>query len=254
MPDALARFQDQFLAALDGGDLGGWLKRGAPSPGLTVYRNTVAKGAIDAVVANFPAVARLTGEEWLAAAAAQFARVHPPTTAALIIYGADFPDWLATFPPARAMPYLADVARLDRLWTECHVAADAEPLEASALAALPLEALATTAVVLHPSLRYAWFDSNAPTLWRAQRGRPEPGPLSWEERPEGLMLARPGGAVIDLTIGFGLNAFLLACDAGRSLASAAAEALAAEPHAQLPALLAQLLDMGALVALKETGP
>lgn len=254
MPDTLARFQDDFLAALHEGDLGSWLKPGASPAGLTVYRNTVAKGSIDAIVANFPAVARLTGEDWLGAAAAEFIAAHPPTAPALISYGAGLPDWLATFPPARAMPYLADVARLDRLWTECHLAADAEPLEPAALAALPFEALASTTAVLHPSVRHAGFAHNAPTLWRAQRADQEPGPLSWEERPEGLLLSRPHGAVIDLAIGSGLHAFLDACAAGQPLTVAAAEALAAEPDVQLPALIAQLLDVGAIAALKEIGP
>jgi hypothetical protein len=258
MPETapLGRFQDDFLRALGEAapDIGRWLKSGASGAGLSVYRNTVAKGAIDALVANFPSVARLTGETWLMAIGAEFTRAHPPTDPTLMIYGDLFPDWLATFPPARDMPYLADIARLDRLWTESHLAADAEPLAANALASLSVDALSTAAAVLHPSARFAWFDSNIPTLWRAQRSAEDAGPLTWDARPEGLLLVRPHGAVLDLVTGPGAHAFLGACGAGQSLAIAAADALGAEPTLNLPGLIAELLDIGALAGLTELSP
>ena len=37
-------------------------------PGFAVYRNTVAKGCIDALQANYPAVHALVGTDWLRAA------------------------------------------------------------------------------------------------------------------------------------------------------------------------------------------
>jgi hypothetical protein len=40
--------------------------RCSPSPALAVYRNTVAKGCIDALQANYPAVHTLVGSDWLA--------------------------------------------------------------------------------------------------------------------------------------------------------------------------------------------
>ena len=49
----------------------------------------------------------------------------------LVDYGEEFPDFLATFEPAAELPYLSDVARLDRFWTQAHVAADQTPIAAA---------------------------------------------------------------------------------------------------------------------------
>jgi len=103
----LAQFQDDFIRALRDPD------RPAP-PAFAVYRNTVMKGCIDALQANYPAVARLVGEEWFRAAAAVYVREHLPRTPMLLEYGAGFADFLARFEPAaepaRAEPLYLRVA------------------------------------------------------------------------------------------------------------------------------------------------
>lgn len=146
MSAGLEAFQDRFahaLFALDPSEncapeIAGLVAQ----PGFTVYRNTVMKGCIDALQANYPAITRLVGEEWFRAAAAVFARADPPRHPMLADYGAGFADFLAGFEPAAELPYLPAVARLDRFWSEAHIASDAEPLEAGALARLGPEQLA----------------------------------------------------------------------------------------------------------------
>jgi membrane-bound lytic murein transglycosylase B len=70
----------------------------ARRPGFAVLRNTVRKACVDALQANFPAVTRLVGDEWMRAAAARFA-VEPPSDpearAALLA-----PDIVPTFSAA----------------------------------------------------------------------------------------------------------------------------------------------------------
>lgn len=138
MSAGLEAFQDRFahaLIALDPSEncapeIAGLVAQ----PGFTVYRNTVMKGCIDAMQANYLAITRLVGEEWFRAAAAVFARANPPRHPMLADYGAGFADSLAGFEPAAELPYLPAVARLDRFWSEAHIASDAEPLAAGALA------------------------------------------------------------------------------------------------------------------------
>ena len=108
----------------------------ARQPGFAVYRNTVAKACVDALQANYPAVWRLVGEEWFRAAAAVFVRSAPPKDPTLVTYGAGFPLFLERFAPARDLPYLGAVARLDRFWTEAHVARDEAPVAAADVAAV----------------------------------------------------------------------------------------------------------------------
>jgi len=241
----LLDFQDAFVTALGGerAALSPWLASGAGEAGLAVYRNTIAKGCVDALAANFPTVLSMVGEDWFRAAAALFAREAPPTSAALLNYGEDFPAWLDRFPPARDLPYLAGVAHLDRLWTEALSAAEAPVLTAQALATLQPEALAEARLALHPSVRFAAFEAGLPSLWAAARAGEEDLELS--DRPEALLCVRPHGAVRHRVIGQAEAEFLRACREGLTTAQAGERALSDHPDADLAALFAGLIADGA---------
>lgn len=249
MPE-LARFQDAFDAALAGDETGlaPWLD--GPADGLSVYRNTVRKGLIDAVLAAFPAVERLVGSEWLRAAAGLYVRDHPPRAASLSLYGENFPDWLAAFEPAGDMPYLPGVARLDHFWLEAHLAADAPVLDAQAFAGLSAEDLERVCAVPHPSVRSAWFDANIPSLWLANRPEAEPVEgFELTDKGEAALIARPGLEVRARVLDRPAHAFLAACRRGESLARAA-EAAA---EADLAALLSVCFAEGLFTALRPIG-
>ncbi len=240
----LLDFQDAFVAALAGerSALSPWLAPGSGDEGLSVYRNTIAKGCVDALAANFPTVLSMVGEDWFRAAAALFAREAPPTHAALLDYGEDFPAWLDRFPPALELPYLAGVAHLDRLWTEALFAAEAPALSAQALEALDPETLARARLTLHPSVRFAAFDAGLPGLWlEARAGRED---LDLTETPEALLLVRQGGVVASRVAGPAETEFLRACRAGQTLAEAAERAAEADPDVPLAHLFAALIADG----------
>ena len=247
----LAAFQDAFTAALatrSSVPIAAWLpQHGGEPAGLAVYRNTIAKGCVDALAANFPTVASLVGPDWFDAAAALFARQHPPATAALLAYGAAFPDWLARFPPAEELPYLPAIAGLDHLWTIALFAAEAEPLTADAFALDP-ETLAVAQAVLHPSLAFAWFDTGLPGLWLAAR-KPESGEMEWAETPQGVLIVRPGDAVTCRLLDAAGHAFLTAVRDGQTLGEAIAGAAQADPDADLSTLFAALIADGVFSAL-----
>jgi hypothetical protein len=247
-PGALARFQDAFARALlaPEAEPAAEVAALAAQPAFAVYRNTVMKGCIDALEANYPAVARLVGEEWFRAAAAVYVRESLPVEPTLLRYGAAFPDFLARFEPAADLPYLPGVARLDRLWTEAHTAASASALEPGAVARLAPEALAGTVLHPHPAARWAWFaDAPIYTIWSRNRADPVTGAdLDW--KPEGALLVRPGDAVRWVTFDAAGCAFLDACAAGGTLANAAQAALQAQDNADLARLMSLLLVVGAL--------
>lgn len=128
----------------------------APAPGgarFAVHRNNVVAGLVTALGEAYPAVRRLVGEDFFRAAAALFVRTHPPRSPVMLLYGAEFPDWIAAFPPAGGLPYLPDVARLERAWLEAFHAADAEPIDGAQLAAIPAARVAAVRFRPHPSLR-----------------------------------------------------------------------------------------------------
>ena len=244
---SLARFQDSFAQALLAPDSTPTTEIAAlaAQPAFSVYRNTVMKGCIDALQANYPAVTRLVGEEWFRAAAAVYVRDALPADPMLLRYGADFADFLARFEPAAELPYLPGVARLDRYWTEAHAAPDADALDAAIVARLAPEALAETVLRPHPAARWAWFAA-APiyTIWSRNRADDTPAvDLDW--KAEGALLVRPRDAVEWIALDAAACAFLDACAAGESLAVAAEAALAVDSATGLSALMASLLDAGA---------
>jgi hypothetical protein len=242
----LARFQDDFARALLGDPApAGWGDSGAIEDGLAVYRNTVIKGVLDALEASFPTVVRLVGEEWFRASAQASWLESPPLTPVLADYGEGYPAFLARFVPAQDIPYLAGVARIDRMWTEAHFAADAAVLSPATVAALDAKDLQATQLRLHPSVRIAWFDEPAPSIWRLNRPpAPAPEPIEIEWRGEGALLTRPLGAVEMLILDRSGFAFLGCCAAGAKLGECAVAALAADPKAPLKSYIAAFFAAG----------
>ena len=248
----LARFQAAFAAAMagDSAALAPWTRQA--EPGLSVYRNTVAKGCVDAVAAQVPTVATVVGQAWLRDAAVIFARAHPPASPCLADYGAAFPGWLAGFPPAAGMPWLADLARIDRARTEALFAADAPPLAPQELAALPPDTYAAHALQLHPAARVLWFETGVPALWAALQAGPAEAVLA--PAPQGLLIVRPALDLGHVSLSAGTYALLRACAAGDSLAVAGAAALAAEPALALAEAFAHLIRAGAFARLQNFAP
>ena len=121
-----------------------------PARRFAVYRNNVVVGLRKALKSRFPAVEKITGEEFFAAMAQIFVTEQPPRSPLLATYGDEFPAFIAAFEPARELPYLADVARLEAARTRAYHAADATPLGAEHFAALDADTLGAIRIDLHP--------------------------------------------------------------------------------------------------------
>lgn len=255
---ALATFQNAYTQALmmpDAAPDAAHIAALTMQPGFAVYRNTVMKGCIDALQANYPAVARLVGEVWFRAAATIYARETLPDDPALVRYGAAFATFLARFEAAAALPYLPGVARLDRLWTEAHIARDEAVLDPAAITGLAPVTFAATVLVPHAAARWAWF-AEAPvfSIWSRNRtGNVTDGEI-WEPqwKAEGALLTRAHGAVEWFGLDIAGCAFLDACASGDTLAQAAGAALAAQANTDLRQLMATLLQAGAFNRMSST--
>ena len=247
----LSDFQQGFCAAVwaaEPAPSAPWLAALQAQPGFAVYRNTVLKGCIDALQASYPTVCQLVGETWFRAAAAVYARTLPPRDGMLVDYGDGFGDFLTQFPPAADLPYLGAVARLDRCWTECHLAADAPPLDRAGWARQDAGQLATLQLRPHPAARWAWCAEHpAYRLWQHHReGLPWGDSLPWAG--DGGLLTRPRAAVTWCVLPLAGCVLLDACAAGEPLEAAATRALTADPGTDFGQLLGTLLDAGALAA------
>lgn len=136
---------------------------------FAIYRNNVVASLIAALRAQFIAVERLVGVDYFKALARAYISAEPPRSPLMFEYGDSFPGFIAAFPPLRHLPFLADVARLDRAQVRAYHAADAEPLTAELLSDLPEEALEGLHVACHPSLFLLRSPWRAFDIWHANR-------------------------------------------------------------------------------------
>jgi hypothetical protein len=148
---------------------------------FAVYRNNVMVGLIEGLRDAYPIVCRLVGDEFFCAMAAIFARAYSPRSPVMLEYGEGFAEFIARFPPAAGLPYLADIARLERAWVEAYHAAEAEPGEA------PMR--------LHPATRLVRSRYPILTIWQANQTNGEPGPLELTDEGDNVLVRRPGAEV-----------------------------------------------------------
>lgn len=208
---------------------------------LGIYRNTCASALASALHLSFPTIEHLVGVEFFDGVARLFAAGAPPRSASLDEYGADFAEFLAHFPQASALPYLADVARLEWQINVALHAADAVPLDIGRLAVLTETALAQVRLEPHPAVRLLRCEFPADAIWRAVLERDEPAmaAIDLADGPVWLLVQRtPGGIEVTRLAEreWRLTAALLS---RRPLQQALEEAPCDNVHALLAAQLAR---------------
>ena len=209
-----------------------------------VYRNNVTVSLIGALAAIFPAVRRITGEEFFRAMARFHIRETPPTSVLLFEYGRDFPAFIAAYEYAQDMPWLADVARIERAWLDAYHAADAKPLSPSALTAVPAERLGDLIFMPHPAARIVRSLFAAVTIFAANRVS-DPFDTIDAGEPEDALITRPECEVAVRRLAPGQAEFLSVLIFGRPLGEAAAAALEVCSDFDIAMGLATLIDSGA---------
>jgi hypothetical protein len=158
-----------------------------PQGRIGVYRNNHVAGLVRALEGTFPVSREIVGSDFFAAMAAEFVAERPPRSPIMSRYGAAFPDFIASFPPAAAIDYLADVARLEWLRVEVYHAADAP--QAPPPASEDPERLLAAKVTRHPAARLLSVDHPTLSIWRAHQEAAQLNPIVWS--PEVVLIARP---------------------------------------------------------------
>src|SRR5260370_16232731 len=112
---------------------------------------------------------------------------EPPRTPIFLDYGTGFPDFIRQLEPAASLPYLGDVARIERAWTEAYHAPEASPLDPAAFTAIEPSQLPEIRLLLHRSVRVVRSQFPALTICRMNVGDGVPAPVD---------LAAGGGDVV----------------------------------------------------------
>lgn len=208
---------------------------------FAVHRNNVSVGLLSALEARFPAARKIVGMDFFKAAARHFIEAHPPRSPVMMYYGDEFPSFLESFEPAKDVPYLADVARLEAARSRAYHAIDALPLTEAQLRETAPATLAELCFTLHPSLEIVESPHPIVTIWMMNSGLLEPAPIApW--RGEDALVLRPQHTVEVRILLPGAKTFLRRLASGHKLQDAADAALADVPGFDLPANLAALFS------------
>ena len=249
---SLRELQTGFRAALLAGDE----RRIAPdivddglsaSARLAVYRHHVFTTLTAALEATYPVVCRLVDRRFFGWVADQYVRVRPPAGPCLFEYGADFPEFVATFPACAHLPWLADVARLEWAMNAALHAPDAAALEPEALRALAPAALARLPLRLEPSVTLLESPWPVDAIWRANQPATD-GVVDLGAGGARLEIRRLDDDVVFRALPPGAFALRAALAAGRALEDAVERALDAEAGFDLASEIRALLDERVLAA------
>jgi hypothetical protein len=251
MPD-LAEMQDEFADALlfATARVPSCLKGAAVKKTdrrFAIYRNNVTSSLVEALSARFPVIKRLVGDEFFSALARSYVLREPPFSPLLIHYGETFAVFIEDFEPARPLPYLADVARLEYARGRAYHAADAEPVPRKIFAALAEERIGATRVKLHPSVSILSSPYPLVSIWQANQAVAVKPVQDWGA--ETALVARPFLEVETLPLGAGTGTFLAALQSGATIANAAGAASDAAPGFNPADGLATLIGQNLAVAL-----
>lgn len=231
----LLEFQRDFAAAI-----------GSPADGpMRIYRNTVLSGCVEALRDNYPAVARLLGDEMFDAIAVEYAESFPPLRPVLAFYGDHFSDWLTEQPWIGELGYLPEVARVERLYIEALFACDDEPLNLAAIS--ERRDWLALRLLMHPAARLSWLKTPAASIWQSQRSEVE-GDLELDWEPEGLLFTRPHLHIQSVRLDRAGHRFLFGLRSGETVGDAAIATTALYPSTDIGSLFTSLVTVGAFSA------
>jgi hypothetical protein len=212
-----------------------------------VYRNNAVMGQVLTLEDAYPVTARLVGTEFFRAMAAAYCMGEVPRSPVMAEYGASFPAFMDRFPPAQSLPYLGDVARLERAWVEAYHANESPVLEPDALL-VAISGDAHAQVVLHPSIRLVHSIYPVASIWEANTDPVAAQCVHLDEGPESCVVARPAQDVEVYRLRQGGITFLAGLMRGEDLTSAAALAVNTADDFDLVFHLRLLVDARLVVA------
>lgn len=217
---------------------------------FAVYRNNVVVGLAQTLKDAYPVVQRIVGAEFFQAMARAYVAIEPPRSPIMLDYGQGFPDFVGRFAPAANLPYLADVARVERAWTEAYHEAEASPIDSSAFAEIAPDRFPTLSLALHPSIRIVCSRFPVLTIWQMNIEGGIPAPVDLMAGGEDALVVRPEADVEVRSIPAGSADFIRALVSGRSVLAAFEEAIIADPRFDLVANLTDLIQVRAVVGFR----
>lgn len=218
-----------------------------------VYRNNATVSLMNALADIFPACQRIVGADSFREIARQHVRKHPPRSKLLFRYGDEFAAFIDEHPVAEHVPYLADVARVERAWLTAFHAADDAVMTPQDLAAIDPAQLGDALLPPHAATRYIASSYPVFSIFAMNRDMMELAPIDMST-PQAVMLTRPDCDVRVTAIDHATVDFLTALATGATLGEAVAETMQQHSDFNLQAALSVCLANGAFTQPQQPNP
>ncbi|MDG1431956.1 MAG: DNA-binding domain-containing protein [Paracoccaceae bacterium] len=225
--------------------------KGAPAGSrFNVYRNNVTTSLMDALSDGFPVIHKLLGQENFKNLARDYQAAHPPSSPLMMMFGAEFPDFLRTHPGLAKLAYLGDVAEMEYAMRRSYHAANSVAIDPAVLASLDETSLLASTFQIAPSVQVCTSAWPILGIWRFNSivGAPKPTP-----KAECVLITRPDFDPSPEEITKGDVALLQSFANGETLETALIAAQTIEEGHDFGRILQCLLAGGAITKIDTKG-
>jgi len=165
---------------------------------VRIYANMYLWRLVDALRNEFPKLAAALGDEYFLALMEKYLRRHPSEHPDVGLVGRRLVRFLREHPDSNRRADLADLAELEQVRSQVFLEADAEPIEASAIAALGPINFARARLRLVPALQLRHFEYEVALLWRSLDDEQPPPPP--QRSPNEVAIWRKGFSVFHVVL------------------------------------------------------
>ena len=218
---------------------------------LRIHRHHVTHSLVTALAATFPTVQAIVGEDFFQAMARAFIAQDLPRQPVLAEYGAGFPAYVADYGPAAALPYLADLARLDWALNLAFHAPASGRLAAEDLAGIEPDRLLGLRLALAAGSTLLQSPYPIDRIWHAAQPGRATETVALEEGPASMIVLRRTDDAAFASLGPAEMAFVSVLGGGGTLENGAEAGFAVDSAFDLTTTFARLLALQAIAALQQ---
>ena len=218
-------------------------------PALSIYQNNVRSVLNNALKEIYPCIYQVVGADFFQALAHHYAQVYPSQQGDLNQYGAHLAAFIADYPPANRLVYLAEIAQLEWAYHQVFYSAPQPSLEINSLAAIPPTRYEQLVFSINPA--YCLLRCHYPVLriWRlCQEEMARDDTINLNEGGNNILVRREGLDVVLDLLSEGEFALLAALKNQEPLLSACDKALSVETGLAIDNCLARFFSQGVFTA------
>ncbi|MFP4098606.1 MAG: putative DNA-binding domain-containing protein [Alphaproteobacteria bacterium] len=211
---------------------------------IKVYRSNIINSLTQTTMSALPMTEKLVGRDFLEQAVREYVSQNMPQQGHLTLYGITFPDFIKTYEPARSLPHLHDVAKLEWVWRRAYNAKDDLPLDEQVLTKIDTKDMPRLQFLFRDSFSLIKSEYPLDRIINFYRYEDSLDILDLHKRECNLMIYRPSLKVESRRLDDTEYLFLKSLQKGHTIYETAGIVLEKDPSFHLADYLQKHFDMG----------